>query len=1072
MSRIHYHVSVEKHSPRSCLLHGGPESNVKTPLTFSRAAFLPLFLAIFVASCFNSNQPTLGAGVLGSLQLEEIAWGRLVNVQDVDGVLVESDVIINPDLDTDGQFYDMEVNPVSQAQTLIVQRSSGTADFNILLGAAKAGIEVVEPKAGIDPPPYSVIPRNAAIRLRFSDPVDASTVTASSIQVLTGDPASLPQSVRYVVQNDNAADKGYVIIDPIISAYQSATLGLPTNPTGFPESSDSQNDNLLIRIPPERDLLFGQAEVLSNEKGTLTFSVDVDEPQDVAADGSPVSIRVLRTGNPNDPYNGFLRDVVRPTLVAIQDIGISAITAPNGSANPVRELTYSLSAEWCANLTPKIGDVIELQNSLLSVQAINSYTPIIVEAYTLDGFLDPALATPVGAKLSTRYDQRDAALQICYVDISPTPTWNGAAAPLSVDPGATFEVTFSEPIDPLTVMSMHSLVLTAFEEDAATFGDELLYFRHANLGSESASAYIDRQRGYHLDVDLNGTVASSERGGRVVFGAIQPGAGSRSFTLVPTAGLFEPNTDAFLQFSLAVRDGSDGIRDLAGSPLDFSGFVAGSPAFADADAQFTTTPVAGESIKYFSLRALSVDENNDGLSEYGGQLFYDQTGAISGRSADSFSRDADPSNEYVGAQLSVTAGVPYEPLTPAGSVAMTMFRVHDLGFGYLNPAEYNLDVVGMAWSPLGGSVFDDQFDHISLALGHSAFLPDEALNIQGLPVYPNSGLNIAGGFDDNILGFTQKDPQGQPLFDESIVYDGSYTLREINRINAESGNTMLPWPEFSQSYTWRDTNIPDTITGGHPQDLGAPPTYWLANNNLTDPIWAPTKAPSIAMPLLARFRTYPRSTGNEFGSNTFQVTQMVASSQLPAFRVFSAGGLDSAGDWHFVIPDDPDTGGTMPVGGYAAGQKTSAFDTFVYWSEIDFVVRVSRVFTHWFDMSVALPTGGAIGVLLEPENSNQPTGTYVTVELRGAEQVAHGGDPTQQPSPLTDAATDFNDFAEYSAAGNGDVSSPSEWTTNFADLEAQNYRYFQVRLTFVNNTTQGTEPSMDGLGIAWKWSTL
>ncbi|PCH82113.1 MAG: hypothetical protein COB96_02210 [Planctomycetota bacterium] len=696
----------------------------------------------------------------------------------------------------------------------------------------------------------------------------------------------------------------------------------------------------------------------------------------------------------------------------------------------------------------------------------------------LAGGEDWTPSLPAGAKLNTRYDQRDVGLQICYVDISPEPVWNGAAQALSVASAATFGITFSEPIDPLTVMSMHSMVLTVFEEDELSFDDELLYFRHANLGTESTASYIDRQRGYHLEVDGNGTVASSERGGRILFGVIQPGPASRSFTLSPSAGLFEPNTDPFLQFSLAVRDGNDGIRDLSGNSLDFTGFVAGAPSLSNPDTQVTTVPPGGLATKYFSLRALSVDENNDGLSEYAGQLTYPQNGIISGRYADIFSRDADSSNEYVGSQLSVGPGIgigpPYEPLVPSGSVLLTLFRPHDMGFGYLNPSEYNLDVSGMAFAPMGGAIADDQFDRFSLALGHAEVMPDEVINPQnGMPVYPNSGLDIAGNFDNNIMGFAEKDNLGQPLYDEKIVFDTNFTLREINRISAVSGVTMLPWPEFEQTYTWRDTNIPDSITGVNSQSIGAPPTNWLINNNYAAAIWGPEDAPSIAMPLLARFRCYPRSSGNEFGTNTFQVTQMVAASQLPAFRVFSAGGTDASGERHFVIPDDPSAGGTTPVGGFnTSGQQTPAFDNFVYWTEVDFVVRISRVFTHWFDMSIPLSVGSAVGMVLEPENANQPLGTSVIVELRGAEQVGHGGDPTTNPSPLTDASEFFNVFAEYPATAPGDVSAPSDWTEDFSELEGQNYRYFQLRFTFVNNTDLRTEPILDGFGLAWQWSTL
>ncbi|MCH2111264.1 MAG: hypothetical protein MK213_00270, partial [Planctomycetes bacterium] len=693
-----------------------------------------------------------------------------------------------------------------------------------------------------------------------------------------------------------------------------------------------------------------------------------------------------------------------------------------------------------------------------------------VRASLLDGSMAVGTGLGQGAKINTRYTQQDADIQACYLTFTPPPIASPGARLVLDAAGTTIAATFSEPINPLTVMSMHSFVATSFETDEAVFSDDSLYFRHANHPGESVADYIDRQRGFHLEVDQAGTVPSSERGGRILFGPIQPGPDSRTFTLSPSAGLEDINTDPFVGYSVALRGSVDGIRDLAGNSLDFTGFVAGSPSFSTLESMLTTGNGGVSGSRYFSLRFLAVDENHDGLPEFAGQFGF-SPGVMVGRPASRFKRDADPSNEYVGAGTIIpslnipNALPPYEPLTPAGSVVMAAYRPHDLGFGYLNPDEYDLDIAGMSWAPLGGVVFDDSFPHISLALAHAKFMPDELLNpLTGSPVWPNSGLNITGNFDENILGFAEKDPDNQPLHDESLVYEGPYTLRKINLINSESGNTMLPWPGFQNSYTWRDTTIPDWITGTNDQSVGSPPSTWLTNNSLAVPIWGAEETPSIGLPLLARFRVYPR--GEFAGSNTFQVTQMFATSQLPAFRIFSAGGLDASGTWHQVIPDNSNNAGTAPTGGYnTAGVKTDAFDPFMYWAEMDFVMRVSRVFTHWFDMGAGLPAGGALAVQLEPENASQEIGTYVQIEMRGAIQVDHDGDPTVNPSPLTDVSTDFNQFGEYD--GNGGVSAPSDWTTNFADLEGQQYRYFQLRVTFVNNTEQALQSRLDGLGLAW-----
>ncbi len=1040
------------------------------PLTSSLRLACFATAALSLAACFNSNQPHgVAGGVSGRLLLTEVAWGRLVDVVDLDNVLIQTDVLVRPDLSIDGINYEMNVNPVTEVETLKVMAVSTTTNFALLLSLAESGLTTITAKGASDPPPYDMIPRNATVRLKFSDQVDPDSVDQSSIQVLSGDPSTNPFSVRFMIQNDVASGTGVVLLDPTISARDSATLGLPTNPVGFPESFDATADNLRIRIPTKADLLFGQPSVLTNLKGSRTFEASVTDPFEIAADGSSVVIRVWRTGNDQDLNRGFLEDLLRPGLIGDLDITLEEVQATNSSLGDLLFI-YSIDAAHCVNLIPKVGDVLEVNNTIAVVTVVQVTTPSFeVVVRLLEGTIGIGSGLNLGGSLATRYTQVDAGLQLCYVDVDPTPTFSSTQI-TDLDPSSTFSVRFSEAMDPRTVLSLHSLALTSFEfdEPTNTGTPEVLYFRHEDrpefLG-ESVADYIDRQRGYSLDVGNNGTLASSEFGGRFLFGPVQPDADSRSFTLSPVLGLADSNMDSYLQFSLALRDGLDGILDLSGNPLDFTGFVAGTPLPGIGIGLQMTSTTAGDA-KYLALRALGVDENGDGLAEYRGQFGY-STGRLTGREAKLFSVDADSSNQFIGSQQAIpspaipAATAPYAPLSPTGAVVMTSYRPHDMGFGYGSLQEFNLDVVGMSWAPLGGLVQDDSMTRFSLALAHAKYMPDEVLNISGLPAFPNSGLLLSGDFDNNILGFDIKDSQGQPLYDETIVYDGPYVLRAINVFNAPSGVNMLGFPAFSTSYTWRDTAIPPDVTGTAPEPLsvGSPPSLY------GPAMYGPEEAPSTALPLLVRFRNFP--IGGVLGTNTFQVTQMVATSQLPAFRIFSSGGLDAAGNWNLVIPDNSNAGGTQPVGGYNSnGAKTGAFDPFVYWAEIDFSTTVSRVFTHWFDLGGSLPAGGAAGILIEPALSYQEAGASVLVEIRGAVQVDHSPTPDQNPSPLTTAAFDFDDFGEY-VPGSGGVSTPSDWTTDFTSLEASQYSFVQLRITLLSNASAGLEAEMDGLGLAW-----
>lgn len=193
---------------------------------------------------------------------------------------------------------------------------------------------------------------------------------------------------------------------------------------------------------------------------------------------------------------------------------------------------------------------------------------------------------------------------------------------------------------------------------------------------------------------------------------------------------------------------------------------------------------------------------------------------------------------------------------------------------------------------------------------------------------------------------------------------------------------------------------------------------------------------------------------------------MQPASALPAFRMFSAGGQDGSATWFRVQPDNPAQGGTAPSGGFLPGgsRTPTQFDTLLYWLNTDFVVRVSRVYTHWFDMGNVLAAGAVQGVILEPENPDQPPGTSLILEYRGSVLVAHGGNPLTASSPLTTADLPFDGYGD--GTGIGTISTPGEWTTNFADLAGMQFKYFQVRVTFIANVDLGTQPKLDGLGIA------
>ncbi|MHC4824646.1 MAG: hypothetical protein ACYTEP_11615 [Planctomycetota bacterium] len=1034
-------------------------THIKNPVSrFLSLASLAVPVLLFVGCGATGTGIGSGSGTgsgsgKSTLFLENMQWGRLVDVFDVSGDLVLLDIVIRENIQSDGVLYDLSQNPISQKENLTILLDADSPSFTTALSDARSGLASLQAKGFDDPGPFTKVARNGCIRLEFSEFLDPATVDRQTIQVLVGttEESFASLEVRYVVKEGIGQDgqpKGVVILDPTVSQADSQALGIPSNGIGFPESQDLVSPNIKIRIPTRVNPFINQTLLLTNLAGTETFDVtrnlggdSIVEPHEFAG-LDPVSVRAVRSGNNLDVFNGFLTDTAKPSLIVTQEATIATVT----EAGLQRTLVYALDAVNCRDLSPKSGDVFEIGGALVQVTSVLDATDnsaYVVQGVLLSGSL-PGGSTGVAARLTTRYTFADAGLQLCYVTITPTPLSLPATG---VDPFATLSVRFSEPVDVSTVRSLDSMVLASADLGAAVDDPN----REWDLtGGELVADYIDRLPGYG---DGGGP-------GRIMFGPVQVSSDAQTFTLAPVAGI----TDAFgeggsLQLSMAMRGGNSGILDLAGNVLDFTGFVAGHSSQAEQVSLVGVVPLDN----YFALRGNGIDENNDQTPEYGGQLGpIAGDGVLRGRSITRFSRQADQTNQFVGQRLKFTSGI-MTPLAPAGSVLMTIYGYHHLGFGLSSVSEFNLDVEGLNWSPFDGVIFDDTFERYSLALSHSQRFPDDFINqSSGYPAWRNSGLKrlSSNNFDENIYGF-EADPVQYADLDEVIMFDTNYNVNAVNRFQTPGGISMYPWPDFTTTYTWRDTHFPvpdgSTLKGGNsndgfgvpPQVTGSPATY------------LPGFYPSIALPLQMRFRCFPR--GNEFGFNGFQVQIMVGSSNIPAFRVFSTGGRDGGDVWHLVRPDLPPEG-TAPNGGYntGTGATTKGFGPELYWGQVDFVTRVSKVYTHWFDFGGNLDSMSSLTI--EPTSAQAQPGTSVEVQFRSSASVsdsACGGGA----SPLNDASTDFDAYADYD--GCGTISQPSDWYSDPADLIADGRQYFQMRFTFVSNIEQDLLAELDAFGFAF-----
>jgi len=233
---------------------------------------LGVVMLLAFTSCFGGDTPSNVAGTgRATLVLEYVEWGRLVDVMDKNGVQVEKDILIRESLQAQLGIYSLALNPLTQSEILTIKRDADDPEFASLLASAQTGRAAIITKGLDGAPPFSLIARNGAIRLQFSELIDPDSVSRATIQIAVGDPPIGSLEVRYIVDNTvigaDGQPKGVVILDPTISRFDEAELGIPQNGVGFPESFDSVSPSVDIRIPTVIDPIEGQFKVLTNLNG-------------------------------------------------------------------------------------------------------------------------------------------------------------------------------------------------------------------------------------------------------------------------------------------------------------------------------------------------------------------------------------------------------------------------------------------------------------------------------------------------------------------------------------------------------------------------------------------------------------------------------------------------------------------------------------------------------------------------------------------------------------------------------------------------------------------------------------
>lgn len=251
-----------------------------------------------------------------------------------------------------------------------------------------------------------------------------------------------------------------------------------------------------------------------------------------------------------------------------------------------------------------------------------------------------------------------------------------------------------------------------------------------------------------------------------------------------------------------------------------------------------------------------------------------------------------------------------------------------------------LDLIGLAWAPIGGNVTTTTIENISIALSYSDIIPwtyQEA----GVPKYPDSGLTNV--FNKNIAPYTQSVVVGD------VVPGGpdngvSYLIDQKNIYKPKNAGTA-----YCTYHAWPAFDKPEGTPG-----FGYDST--------------PDKT------LLIEYRIDPNLVTGLSAKNGFTYCPGVLSSLDPRFRAFTRG---SPGNLVFAssYPEN------YPI---ATGPATNGYgDNSRYFMIFHYVKRISSVYSPFLKGEIGIGTTlDFLTPVVTPPVTNIPPGTSLDVTFQ------------------------------------------------------------------------------------------
>ncbi len=607
------------------------------PLLRSALSAFGIGAALALAACGGGGG---AAGTPSPLQptahpeLVRVEFGRLVDVYGLQQTgagqtltLFERDVIVGPDIqdERDGAsarrddeiLYDfISADPDTLQPRLFIPRLLGSKEFQDAFDKLDDRLREVAPMAfGQNSPtqPFSVVPRNAAIRLLFSASLGvkddffvernaAGMVTGlrntEAIQVLqiAGDPNGAnpgsvfrPLPVRLVVRSNN------LILDPVMLGSEGLQYQTRNNAAGLPESPDSRGANIRIALALE-----GPLSVPGLRNTAITGSL-------IGANNSGLRsvIRDFRSGNINDSSSdlsrGFVRDPIPPRLVGeipmflervdpvnevVQEITVfkNSIAheidrgdvfkfvgdnsgVPMGIAEVVADPTDDQGNPGVQHVRVRVRFTPGLQD--IDPRRLPGYPadPVAREAWLVQNAPRAVLAAEfsAGGRIDPNTNQQIGDDPRYFISFSPTPLplVNGSPSQPNenVSPMAGAVIRFTKPVDLATVRPADTFFFGTRNLLDQVAIDEFIQNRPNGTGTpgmDPVSFNVAKYRTPHLI----GSRVFDEDGSQTAL-RLQPSSG---FYLDDRMRNPQPTDD--FRYWLHLLTGEGGVRDLSGNRVD------------------------------------------------------------------------------------------------------------------------------------------------------------------------------------------------------------------------------------------------------------------------------------------------------------------------------------------------------------------------------------------------------------------------------------------------------------------------------------------------------------------------